>query len=202
MGRAPSAIAGCVVRLCPQSPGHVWYSDASDDAEGRPLCILCGGRGPVNYGRRKPYEAPAIATHMLSELGELCRLELLMLEEELARVSFHGSAFKAWARARIALMKKTLDTEVRGKLAAAGLESDPEWMRDPPATPRNTGTERVSGTNWCPECGIGEGGLHRPSCPRGIAPATPQSCECVNPPRLAIGETTCPACGLGRAILP
>lgn len=31
---------------------------------------------------------------------------------------------------------------------------------------------------------------------------TLDSCRCVNPPRLAIGEIACPACGLARAIIP
>jgi hypothetical protein len=147
-------------------------------------CSQCGAMGPLGelvhspnckyaalfpHGDasvdRKPYEPPTATPHALSWDGELNRLELLALEEELRRSSFHGPAFKQWALMRIDRCKKLLDTEMREKLAASGLPSDPDWMQGPP-TPRNTGT--------------------------------PQVCSCVNPPRLAIGETSCPSCGGSR----
>lgn len=104
------------------------------------------------------FPAPTVAPEHWS-VGT--RLELLMLEEELKYRN--GPAFRAWARHRAGWLRGELDRGVREELAAAGLRSEPEWMRDPPPTPRNTGT--------------------------------PQVCSCVNPPSLAIGETTCPSCG-------
>ena len=68
-----------------------------------------------------------------------------------------------------------LDTETRAKLAASGFEvrgeaESPE--HDPP---------------W----------MQDPPTPRNTG--TPQVCSCVNPPRLGIGETSCPGCGGSRA---
>lgn len=40
-----------MVKLC-TDPTHTWHGNQSDDAEGRPLCIQCGGRGPANYASR------------------------------------------------------------------------------------------------------------------------------------------------------
>lgn len=49
------------------------------------------------------------------------RLELLAMQEELERVSFHGPRFKAWLAYRIDWLKKELDKGMREKLAASGI---------------------------------------------------------------------------------
>ena len=132
---------------------------------------------PLSEPVRKPYEAPKATAHGrlerydlrgLSFDGELNRLELLALQEHLdAHGQFHGPAFRQWALMRIERCKKLLDIELRGKLAAAGLPSDPEWMREPG------------------DCDDLSPGL--------VAAA--RLCACVNSVPLAIGETTCPRCG-------
>lgn len=94
---------------------------------------------------RRPYEPPQATAHALSWYGELTRLELLALEEELRRESFHGPAFKQWARMRIELCKKALDIEVRGKLASGGAYGQVCSCVNPPSV--------AIGETICPACG-------------------------------------------------
>lgn len=46
------------LKLCPQTAGHIWYSESHDDNEGRPLCIDCGGRGPKKYSEQPAHIEP------------------------------------------------------------------------------------------------------------------------------------------------
>ena len=114
--------------------------------------------------QKKPYEPPKATAHALSWDGELNRLELLALQEHLdAHGQFHGPAFRKWALMRIERCKKLLDSEMRGKLAAVGIESDPLWMLDdePGAAARRcacvNNESMPDGFNRCRQCGGSRG---------------------------------------------
>lgn len=73
-------------------------------------------------------------------------------------------------------VEKELDSTTREKLAAAGFDVRGETLDAPEHDPP-----------W----------MRDPPTPRNTG--TPEVCSCVNPPRLGIGETTCPGCGGSRA---
>lgn len=144
------------------------------------------GCEPPTRPARKPYTAPTVRD--VEPPLSLRLYAILRRESDATEVNWYSpnSVLRDIQRE----VEKELDSETRAKLAAAGFdvrgkaelpEHDPPWMRDDPPAPLNTPNldfvvEQLESLNA----------------------RTAQKCSCVNPPRLVIGETVCPACGGSR----